>query len=135
MLHRGVLLLTFMVVVAIIGVGALFVIPPVEKEGRAYLEREYENRLRNMYRAFHQYLEYDGSGNTLETGISQMKNASGAPQPLRTYEVLIFLDDDRRKIFDDMVFKGYITDQMSIETIFPDVTGELAWEIVLIPMY
>ncbi|MDD2717784.1 MAG: hypothetical protein PHW04_18005 [Candidatus Wallbacteria bacterium] len=70
-MKKGVLLLTLMVFIAIIGLGAIMIIPPIEKQGRGVLEQNYEGTLIDFYRSFHDYLnlELNQKGSSIEAAI------------------------------------------------------------------
>lgn len=139
--EKGMLLLAFMVFVALVGLGALMVIPPVEKEGRSVLEKNYTNSLKNYYRALHDYLSiesyYAGMVNTaLSTEWNNMDTFPVPGNSLNDTEEILSITISNNFLL-DMVDKGYITERMMDKDNmgFPDTTGSMTWEILLIPIY
>ena len=120
--NRGSLILIFLVFVAVIGLGAMYIIPPIDKEARFVLEDVYEGRLIDLYRSFHDYLYIeDVDRNPLKGALDNMSDNK-------------FIDADTNAILKDMIDKGYISKEMKENTIFPDTEGNMTWEIILIPL-
>jgi len=136
--RRGALLLIIMVFIAVIGLGAMYAIPPIEKQGRSALESNYSTRLENFYRAFHDYQMIEDVDSTLSVAIP-------GPGPTiytmsQIYSMLVNASEANRKLITDalmnkMISLGYITKRQRYEAIFPLTNSSITWEVELVPIY
>jgi len=145
--RRGALLLMIMVFVAVVGLGAMYVIPPIEKQGRSALEDNYSTRLENFYRSMHDYFMIEDMNSSITVALSGTAISKYGPPPYSLSTICGIMTDDSgsvnqddkyaitRALMQEMLNYGYITKRQRDERIFPITSSYMTWEIELIPIY
>jgi hypothetical protein len=130
--RRGALLLMIMVFVALIGLGAMYAIPPIEKQGRSALEDNYSTRLMNFYRALHDYQNIEDMDSTITvSGVGTITLSQAYADILSGNHK----DAITRALMQRMIDLGYITKRQRDEQIFPITSSAMTWEVELTPLY